>query len=241
MKIANLREAAMEWTVTIEGPDEFGEIQRAQVQIEKGFGRLASGEIGLSIDDGKRIMSALQEFVVKEELAAYALARRVCKSCERLRPVKDYTSRKIRTVFGTVVVKNPRWMVCQRCFPHYCSLGDHVACGETRAPSMAVQRGTSFDGARLNVAVKTSTRSRNIPCARCAIGENRDLSVSGISFELEGLQRSRPHFKLGSVARREIVTRRHPSSAATATRDAAWKTNRFGKYGKVRHWPFSDV
>ena len=58
----------MEWTVTIEGPDEFGEIQRAQVQIEKGFERLASGEIGLSIDNGKRIMSALQEFVVKEEL-----------------------------------------------------------------------------------------------------------------------------------------------------------------------------
>ena len=67
----------MEWTVTIEEPDEFGEIQRAQVQIEKGFERLASGEIGLSIDDGKRIMSALQEFVgVKEELATYALARR---------------------------------------------------------------------------------------------------------------------------------------------------------------------
>jgi hypothetical protein len=106
MKIADLREAAMEWTVTIEGPDEFGEIQRAQMQIEKGFERLASGEIGLSIDDGKRIMSTLQEFVVKQELATYALARRVCVSCERLRPVKDYTSRKIRTVFGTVVVKS---------------------------------------------------------------------------------------------------------------------------------------
>ena len=78
----------MEWTVTIEGPDEFGEIQRAQMQPEKGFERLASGEIGLSIDDGKRIMSALQEFVVKEELETYALARRVCVSCERLRPVK---------------------------------------------------------------------------------------------------------------------------------------------------------
>ena len=109
----------MEWTVTIEGPDEFGEIQRAQVQIEKGFERLASGEIGLSIDDGKRIISALQEFVVKQELATYALARRVCVSCERLRPVKDYTRRKIRTVFGTVAVKNPRWMVCRRCFPHF--------------------------------------------------------------------------------------------------------------------------
>ena len=109
----------MEWTVMIEGPDEFGEIQRAQVQIEKGFERLASGEIGLSIDDGKTIMSALQEFVVKPELATYALARRVCVSCERLRPVKDYTRRKIRTVFGTVAVKNPRWMGCRHCFPHF--------------------------------------------------------------------------------------------------------------------------
>jgi len=63
-------------------------------------------------------MSTLQEFVVKQELATYALARRVCASCERLRPVKDYTMRKIRTVFGTVEVKNPRWMLCQRCLPH---------------------------------------------------------------------------------------------------------------------------
>jgi hypothetical protein len=35
-----------------------------------------------------------------------------------LRPVKDYTMRKIRTVFGTIEVKNPRWMLCQRCLPH---------------------------------------------------------------------------------------------------------------------------
>jgi hypothetical protein len=55
----------MEWMVTIEGRDEFGEIQRAQLQIDKGFERFTSGEIGLSIDDGKKIMSALQEFVVK--------------------------------------------------------------------------------------------------------------------------------------------------------------------------------
>ncbi|WP_407341236.1 hypothetical protein [Methylocapsa polymorpha] len=68
----------MEWMVTIEGPDEFGNVQRAQVQIDKGFERLASGEIGLSIDAGKGIMSSLQAFAVKQELATYALARRVC-------------------------------------------------------------------------------------------------------------------------------------------------------------------
>ncbi len=108
----------MEWTMTIEGRDEYGEVQGAQFRIEKGFDKLTSGEIGLSIDDGKRIMSTLQEFVVKQELATYALTRRVCASCERLRPVNDYTMRKLRTVFGTVEVKNPRWMLCQRCLPH---------------------------------------------------------------------------------------------------------------------------
>jgi hypothetical protein len=114
MKITDFREAAMEWTMAIEGRDEYGEVQRAQLRIEKGFGKLTSGEIGLSIDDGKRIMSTLQEFVVKQELANYALARRVCASSERLQPVKDYTMRKIRTVFGTVEVKNPRWIVNRR-------------------------------------------------------------------------------------------------------------------------------
>src|SRR5271166_1518525 len=86
MKIADFRGTAMEWTMTIEGRDEYGDIQRAQVQIEKGFDKLTSGEIGLSIEDGKRIISTLQDFVVKQELATYALARRVCPSCERLRP-----------------------------------------------------------------------------------------------------------------------------------------------------------
>jgi hypothetical protein len=74
----------MEWMVTIEGPDEFGEIQRAQLQIDKGFERFTSGEIGLSIDDGKKIMSALQEFVVKHELASVPPV----KGCGRLRTTR---------------------------------------------------------------------------------------------------------------------------------------------------------
>jgi len=89
MKIADFRAAAMEWTMTIEGRDEYGEVQRAQVRIEKGFDKLTSGEIGLSIDDGKRIMSTLQEFVVKQELAAYALARRLVAAGQRLHDAEN--------------------------------------------------------------------------------------------------------------------------------------------------------
>jgi hypothetical protein len=63
----------MEWTVTIEGQNMHGEVQRAELRIKKGLDRLAGGEIGLSISDGKQIMRTLQEFVSKQELAAYAL------------------------------------------------------------------------------------------------------------------------------------------------------------------------
>ena len=76
----------MEWMMMIEGRDEYGEIHRAQLRIEKGFDKLRSGGIGLSIDDGKRIMPTLQEFVVKQELATYALARRVAAYLGRTPP-----------------------------------------------------------------------------------------------------------------------------------------------------------
>jgi hypothetical protein len=46
------------------------------LRIAKRFERLKAGEIGLSIDDGKRILTMLQKLVVKQELGAYALARR---------------------------------------------------------------------------------------------------------------------------------------------------------------------
>ena len=64
-------------------------------------------------------MTTLQELVAKQELVSMLLPGAV-PGCERLRPLKDYTMRKIRTVFGTVEVKYTRWMLCQRCLPHTC-------------------------------------------------------------------------------------------------------------------------
>lgn len=73
------------------------------------------GEVGLSVEDGKKIMAALQTAIVSQEAHTYTLFRRICPNCGVLRPVKDYTTRRIRTVFGTVEVRNPRWMLCRNC------------------------------------------------------------------------------------------------------------------------------
>jgi hypothetical protein len=108
---------AMEWTITIEGRNESGEVCRKQIQIDKSWERLRDGEIGLSIDDGKAIMKAVQSAVVNQEMETYGLFRRVCPDCHTFRPVKDYTKRRIRTIFGSVEVRNPRWMLCPDCHP----------------------------------------------------------------------------------------------------------------------------
>jgi hypothetical protein len=108
---------AVEWTITIEGRNEFGDVCRKAVRIDKSRERLVGGDLGLAIDDGKTIMTTLQSAVVNHEAEAYALFRRVCPDCHRFRPVKDYTTRQIRTVFGTVEVRNPRWMICRDCYP----------------------------------------------------------------------------------------------------------------------------
>ncbi|PZR87697.1 MAG: hypothetical protein DI537_25425 [Stutzerimonas stutzeri] len=108
---------AIEWTITIEGKNEFGDVCKKAVGIDKSWERLFDGGIGLLIEDSKTIMTALQSAVVAHEAETYSLFRRVCPDCNTFRPVKDYTSRRIRTVFGTVKVRNPRWMLCRDCHP----------------------------------------------------------------------------------------------------------------------------
>jgi hypothetical protein len=108
---------AVEWTITIEGRNEFGDTCQKEIRIDKTWESLFDGDIGLSIDDSKKIMTALQSAVVSHEAETYSLFRRVCPDCHTFRPIKDYTARRIRTVFGTVEVRNPRWMLCRDCYP----------------------------------------------------------------------------------------------------------------------------
>jgi hypothetical protein len=92
------RRTAMRWKITIEGMDEFGGRDTAEMVVEKEFSRLAKGEIGLTLSDGKTIMARLQQLVVRQQCEAYILTSRYCANCQTFRGIKDYGRRKIRTV-----------------------------------------------------------------------------------------------------------------------------------------------
>jgi hypothetical protein len=109
----------MRWTITIEGTDEFGAAHRSEIALEKDLNSLTAGAVGLSIEDGKTIMAHLQQVIVKQQCESYVSVRRFCLDCERFRRIKDYSKRKIRTVFGCVEVRNPRILNCQRCVPYF--------------------------------------------------------------------------------------------------------------------------
>ncbi|MDW9555983.1 hypothetical protein GOA72_15575 [Sinorhizobium meliloti] len=96
---------AVEWTITIEGKNEFGDICRKEVRFDKRWERLFDGDLGLSIEDGKKIMEALQNAVVNHEAETYSLYRRVCPDRHTFRAVKDCTTRRIRTVFCRLALK----------------------------------------------------------------------------------------------------------------------------------------
>lgn len=92
----------VERTITIEGKNEFGDAYRKEVRVDKSWERLFDGEIVFSINDGKKILAALRSAAVTHEAETLYLYRRVRSACHAFRPVTDYTTRRLRTVFGTI-------------------------------------------------------------------------------------------------------------------------------------------
>jgi hypothetical protein len=105
----------MRWKVSIGGSDEITQGHRCEFETERNLDDLIAGNIGLSIDDGKAIMALLQRHIIDRQCARYDLFRRHCQGCGGTRPIKDYSTRTIQTVYGAVTVESPRLYPCRRC------------------------------------------------------------------------------------------------------------------------------
>jgi hypothetical protein len=78
----------MRWKISIEGSDEITRGQRFEFEIEKSLDDLATGSLGLSIEEGKAIMASLQRQLVEQQCALCALFRRHCQGCRGTQPIK---------------------------------------------------------------------------------------------------------------------------------------------------------
>jgi hypothetical protein len=72
----------------------------------------APGDIGISLEEAKTLLSALQCEYVAAQAAEITEAARRCKQCCARLQIKDWSRRSVHTLFGRVFVQAPRLLSC---------------------------------------------------------------------------------------------------------------------------------
>ncbi|CAN7779175.1 hypothetical protein LJR084_008084 [Variovorax sp. LjRoot84] len=70
----------------------------------------------LGLADAKALLARMQAQIVTRQVELMSTCKRRCDGCGLNRPIKDYHDVHYRSLFGSVVVKVPRWRRCEcRC------------------------------------------------------------------------------------------------------------------------------
>src|SRR5713101_83467 len=83
--------------------------------LEKDCQRLE--QLGLTLAEAKQLLTRLQQHVVAHQATAFVTTRSHCQACGTPLQRKELTTRVLRTLFGTVLLTNPRLYHC-RCQTH---------------------------------------------------------------------------------------------------------------------------
>ncbi len=83
--------------------------------LEKDCQRLE--QLGLTLAEAKQLLTQLQQHVVAHQATAFVTTRSHCQACGTPLQRKEQTTRVLRTLFGTVLLTNPRLYHC-RCQTH---------------------------------------------------------------------------------------------------------------------------
>jgi hypothetical protein len=97
---------------------------------------LSADTLGLSLADGKALLERLQQTIAGAQADELCELHRVCRSCHRRNPVKDYRLRKIDTVFDTVRLRSARIISCPCEPPFYLAMPDRWSLNVSRQASI---------------------------------------------------------------------------------------------------------
>ena len=76
-------------------------------------GRVLGGDAGLSLAEAKSVLAGLQRHRVQTQAEEHCQVRRRCPRCGEQRPLKDLRPRQLRSLFGTVEIRAPRFEPCR--------------------------------------------------------------------------------------------------------------------------------
>ncbi len=83
---------------------EVAHFERAEVRIDT---------LGLELAEAKDLLQKVQASVVGEQVRTYLAEQVACPECGRVRRHKDADTIVVRTLFGTLHLRSPRWWHCR--------------------------------------------------------------------------------------------------------------------------------
>jgi hypothetical protein len=104
----------MRWRVMVElagveGPAQVYEISAGGSAAAE----YAAETLGLSVAEGKMTLGGLHRHLVQAQAEEHCRSRRRCDHCGTQRPLKDFRRRRLRSLFGVVEVRAPRFRPCR--------------------------------------------------------------------------------------------------------------------------------
>ena len=69
--------------------------------------------IGLLLEDGHAMLAQIQKVATEAQMEEISATCRACPCCGKVRPIHDYRTRVLETLFGRLTVKAPRIKPCQ--------------------------------------------------------------------------------------------------------------------------------
>src|ERR1700733_13481352 len=103
----------MQWAIKLQARSGWGEVEAIEVgRLQRRVLGLTADEVGLTLAEGKDLLSELQRLVLRTQMEEYVMCARVCRECLTLRRQRGCRTRTLQTLFGTVEVDAPRISIC---------------------------------------------------------------------------------------------------------------------------------
>lgn len=107
-------EDGMKWRVMVELGGAGGALELHEVSIgERAAGAGSAEMLGLTVAEGKKTLAGLQHHLVQAQTDEHCRSRRRCEYSGAQRPLKDIRPRRLKSLFGVVEVRAPRFCPCR--------------------------------------------------------------------------------------------------------------------------------
>jgi hypothetical protein len=102
----------MKWTVKVVSETESGHTAEQTLVAVERPDQLTVEDLGLSLEEAKRLLATLQRSMVTDQIEEYGAAYRGCTDCHQLLHTKGYYQTSFRSAFGRVPLRVRRLVTC---------------------------------------------------------------------------------------------------------------------------------